>query len=91
MIKNFLRRQLLKQRDLILHESRHIKNFMLLLMKHQNTGLIWTKDEKKELRAHLKHLTLYVPALIIFILPCGALLLPVLAEILDRRKEGRSS
>ncbi len=31
----------------------------------------------------------YVPMLIIFLLPGGSLLIPILADILDRRKKGR--
>ena len=62
---------------------------MKLLMKKRNTGFAWTKEEKKHLQSQLKHLSLYVPILIIFILPFGTLLIPVLAEMLDRRKQPR--
>ena len=64
---------------------------MRLLMKHKNTRQTWTKEEKKLLRAHLWHLSSYIPALIIFCLPGGSLLFPLLAEILDRRKNRRAA
>ena len=60
-------------------------------MKQRNTGVKWTGAEISRLKADLKHLSLYVPALIIFVLPFGLFLLPVLAEILDRRKESRTN
>ena len=58
-------------------------------MKQRNTDERWTAEEKKEIRRHLKHLAMYVPAIIIFALPGGSLLLPVFAEIMDRRKARR--
>jgi hypothetical protein len=90
MIRLFLKRHILKNRALILQESRYIKEFTNLLMKQRNTGVKWTGDEITRLRSQLKHLSLYVPALIIFVLPFGSLLLPFLAEILDRREKSRA-
>jgi hypothetical protein len=72
-----------------MNEAKHINGFMKLLMKHHNTGIKWTGAEKHELKQYLKRLTAYVPALFLFLLPCGLLLLPVLAEIMDRRKISR--
>ena len=89
MIKLFLKGHILKNRALILQESKHISEFINLLMKRRNTGAKWTGEEIARLKAHLKHLSLYVPALIIFILPFGLFLLPILAEILDRREKSR--
>jgi hypothetical protein len=89
MIKSFLRRHILKNRALILQESKYITEFIKLLMKQRNTGVKWTRDEITRLRSQLKHLSLYVPALIFFVLPFGSLLLPFLAEILDRREKSR--
>jgi hypothetical protein len=65
-------------------------DFMKLLMKHRNTNLKWTTEEIHQLKSHLMHLSLYVPALIIFALPGGAFLLPILAEVMDRREKSRS-
>jgi hypothetical protein len=91
MIKLFLKRHILKNRALILQESQHIDDFIQFLMKRRNTGVTWTGEEIARLKSHLKHLSLYVPALIIFVLPFGSLLLPVLAEILDRREKSRTN
>jgi hypothetical protein len=90
MIKLFLKRHLLKNKALILQESKHVAEFIQLLMKRRNTGAKWTGEEITLLKSHLKHLSLYVPALIIFVLPFGSLLIPVLAEILDRRDKSRT-
>lgn len=91
MIKLFLKRHLLKNKALILQESQCITEFFSLLMKRRNTGAKWTKEEITRLKSHLKHLSLYAPALIVFILPFGSFFLPVLAEILDRREQSRKN
>jgi hypothetical protein len=90
MMKLLLKPYILKNRALILQESQYFSDFIQLLMKRRNTGVEWTKEEITRLKSHLKHLSLYLPALIIFILPFGLLLLPVLAEILDRREKSRT-
>ena len=89
MIKLFLKRHISKNKALILQESQHMSDLMRLLMKRRNTGVEWTEEEITRLKSHLKHLSLYVPVLIVFILPFGSLLLPILAEALDRREESR--
>lgn len=90
MIKPFFTNLFIKNKNLILEESTQIREFMHLLMIPTNTGVKWTREEKKQLKTHLKHLSLYVPILIIFMLPFGSLLLPLLAEVLDRRKHTRN-
>lgn len=90
MITLFLKRHILKYRALIHQESQHIEEFMHLLMKRRNTGVKWTGEEITRIKSHLKHLSLYVPALIIFVLPFGSVLLPILPEILDRRNKSRT-
>ncbi len=89
MIKSFLKRQILKNRTLILGEAKQMQDFMQLLMKCRNTEVKLTGEELHLIKSQVKHLSLYVPALIIFILPFGSLLLPILAEILDRREKSR--
>jgi hypothetical protein len=89
MIKRYFRRLFLKNKDFLLRESDAIKGFMQVLMKHRNTGEKWTKEEKKQIRQHLKTMALTVPALIVFMLPGGSIYLPVLVDVLDRRKEIR--
>lgn len=86
MIKTLVSDIITKNKNLLLHEAEKISGFMALLMKTKNTRQRWTGEEKKLLRAHLCRLSWYIPALIIFALPFGSLLFPVLAEILDRRK-----
>jgi hypothetical protein len=89
MIRLFLKRLILKNKELIFNEAQHIQGFLQLLFKPRNTDLKWQKEEKQQLKNHLKRLSLYMPTLIIFTLPGGSLLLPILAEILDRRKKRR--
>lgn len=90
MIRYCVRRVIEKHKKMILDEAVHINGFMKLLMKPRNTGTGWTKTEKEQIRKHLKRLSYYVPVLIIFLAPFGSLLIPVLAEILDRRKNKRA-
>ena len=91
MMKSFLKRHLIQNRDLIIREGRQINGFMRLLMKRRNNGDGWTGEEQAQLKGHLRHLSLYVPALIIFLLPFGSFLLPVLALVLDGRRTQRTS
>jgi len=66
-----------------------VKGLMQLLMKIRNTDEPWTREEKKEIKKHLRNMSKMVPVIVIFILPGGTILLPFLAEILDRRKKRR--
>lgn len=90
MIRFFLKSLILKNKDLIFSEAQRFQGFLHLLFKPRNTDLEWTKEEKEQIKNYLKRLSLYVPILIIFVLPGGSLLFPVLAEILDRRKRRRA-
>jgi len=78
-----------KHKALILNEASQIHGFLRLLMKQINTDEKWTREERQEIRRHLKHLSLYIPVLIIFCMPFGMILIPVLAEVLDRRSARR--
>ena len=89
MLRSLLNRLISGQRSLILAEAVMIKGFMALLMKPLNSKTPWTRQEKRELKSHIRHLSAYVPALVIFLLPGGSLMLPLLAELLDRRKKKR--
>jgi hypothetical protein len=89
LLKIFLKRTISKNKALILRESRGMQNFMKLLMKQRNTGNNWTAEDIAMIKSHLMRLAIYVPVLIVFLLPFGSLLLPVLAEIIDRREEAR--
>ena len=85
------RMYLIRNRDFILDKYLDIKGLMQLLMKTRNAGEHWTPEEQKKLKKHFINLSWTVPALIIFFLPGGTLLLIILAEILHRIKQVRES
>ena len=89
MLKNFLKRRLANEKKLILPHILAIQGLMRILMKVRNTGEPWTPEERREIRSHLRSLTGLVPILIIFLLPGGTIFLPILAEVLDRRRVPR--
>ncbi len=66
-----------------------ISGLMQLLMKSRNTDEGWTREEKKEIKMHLRNIAKIVPAVALFSLPGGSFLLPILTEALDRRKTRR--
>ncbi|MBF0506426.1 MAG: hypothetical protein HQL09_06285 [Nitrospirae bacterium] len=86
----YLKRLFAANRDFIFKETVAANGVMALLMKNRNTGERWTRDERKQLRMYFLSLSLLVPALIVFLLPFGAVMLPILAEVLDRRKTPRN-
>jgi hypothetical protein len=89
MLGYILKKIISRRKEALLQEAVRIEDFMRLLMKRRNTGVKWSREEKKKLKSHIRHMALYVPALFVFILPGGDFLLPVLAEVLDRRKKKR--
>jgi hypothetical protein len=89
MLARFLKKLISKNRAFILAEVLAVKGLMQLLMKNRNTHETWTREEIREIRTHLKQIAKMVPVIVIFLLPGGSLLLPVLAEVLDRRKTKR--
>jgi hypothetical protein len=89
MIKRYLKRLFLINKEAILMEVLSIKGLMQLLMKPRNTDEKWTGEERKEIKRHLKNIAKIIPAVAIFSLPGGSFLLPILAEVLDRRKTRR--
>jgi hypothetical protein len=86
MIKKYLKRLIIINKEAILMEVLSIKGLMQLLMKTRNTDEKWTREEEKEIKRHLKNIAKIIPTLAIFYLPGGSFLLPILAEALDRRK-----
>jgi len=90
VIRAFLKSLLIKHKALFFQEAQRISGFLYLLMKQRNTDEKWTPEEKKEIKRNLKILAMYIPILLIFLLPGGSLLLPFLAEVMDRRKTRRS-
>jgi hypothetical protein len=86
MIKNYVKRLIIINKEAILMEVLAIRGLMQLLMKIRNTDEKWTREEKKEIKRHLKNIAKIIPAVALFSLPGGSFLLPILAEALDRRK-----
>lgn len=77
-------------------EARHflaellaVRGLMPLLMKPRN-GSQWTPEEKAELLGQLRRLSRLSPYLLFLLLPGSALLLPIYAWWLDRRRDRRS-
>ena len=77
-----------RERKRILAEAVQIKGLMPLLMKPRNKQR-WTKEDRAELRAHLRHLSDLSPYLVLVVLPGAPLTLPLLAWWLDRRRQHR--
>lgn len=89
VLKRILKTMLERYRELFYAEADTMKGFMALLMKPRNTGIPWTQEEIRRLKLTLRHLAHYVPFLVVFLLPFGTLLLPAMAEVLDRRRTAR--
>ncbi|MBZ0154702.1 MAG: hypothetical protein K8I29_00630 [Alphaproteobacteria bacterium] len=88
-LMNWLKRLLVKNREFILQETLAARGLMQVLMKPRNTRTPWTGEEVREIKMHLWTLSLAIPVLLVFLLPGGSLLLPFLAEVLDRRTTKR--
>ena len=76
-------------------EARHVvgellqmRSLMPLLMKPRN-GSAWTAEEKADLLLQLRRLSRLSPYLLFLLLPGSALLLPLYAWWLDRRRRPR--
>jgi heme/copper-type cytochrome/quinol oxidase subunit 2 len=89
MIISYFKRLIIKNREFILTEVLAVKGLMYLLMKNRNTGNKWTREEKMEIKIHLRIISEVIPVIIVILLPGGSLFLPFLAEVLDRRKKRR--
>ena len=77
-----------REKKHLLHEILQVKGLMPLLMKPRNAQA-WTTEDKQELRIHLRRLSSVSPYLIVLALPGSFLMLPALAEWLDRRRNRR--
>ena len=89
MIKKYLKRLILINKEAILMEVLSVKGLMRLFMKIRNTDGKWTMEEKKEIKIYLRNIAKIIPTVAIFSLPGGSFLLPILVEALDRRKMRR--
>jgi len=79
-----LKRILAKYRKRIIKEVYSAKDLTSLLMKGTQGG--WTKSEFLNIKTHFVILGKKIPVFMVFLLPGGFILLPVLIEVLDRRK-----
>ena len=77
-------RERLRLRD----ELSATQQLMPLLMKQRN-GTQWTDEERKDLKAQLQRMVAIAPYLVLFVMPGGFFLLPLLAWWLDRRRQER--
>ena len=80
-----LREILVKYRKRILKEIDSVKGLTALLMKGTQRG--WTKGELLLIKTQFIILEKKIPILLVFILSGGSLLLPLLVDVLDRRKK----
>jgi len=90
MIIKIISKMLVRYKATIYAEADYMMGFMALLFRPRNTGVPWTREEIRTLKRYLLHLAHYVPFVVIFLLPFGSLMLPMMAEVLDRRRERRS-
>ena len=74
-----------RERRFLTGEFAQVRGLMPLLMKPRNGGH-WTREEKRELRAHLRRLSSLSRYLVVLALPGGLLLLPAFTWWLDRRR-----
>ncbi len=74
-----------RERKRLLSEMVQVKGLMRLLMKPRNQ-MNWSKEDRAELRVHLKRLSNLSPYLVVIVMPGGFAMLPALAWWLDRRR-----
>jgi hypothetical protein len=88
-LRLYIKRLLASNRTFFYSQASAAKGFVVLLFKQRNTGKKWTREEKKLLKQHLKTMALSIPALIVFLPPGGSIFLPLLVDLMDRRKNRR--
>jgi len=77
-----------RERRHMLAEMSQVRGLMPLLMKPRNK-MQWTREDKQELKQHLRRLTRMSPYIAVIVLPGGFAMLPALAWWLDRRRVRR--
>ena len=73
-----------RERKYLVSELSQVRGLMPLLMKPRNK-MQWTREDKQELKQHLRRLTRMSPYIAVIVLPGGFAMLPALAWWLDRR------
>jgi len=90
MIKKYLKRLIIINKEVILMEVLSIRGLMQLLMKTRNRDERWTRQEKREIKRYLRNIAKIVPTVAIFSLPGGFLFfLFWLKPSIEGRPEGR--
>ena len=84
LVGRYFKRLMIGNREFILREVLAVKGLMELLMKPRNTGEKWTTDEVIKIKSDLRMLSKVIPAMAVFLLPGGSLLLPLFVTFLDR-------
>ena len=85
-----LRELTARERRFLIGEIVQVRGLMPLLMKPRN-GQRWTREDKQELRTHLRRFSSISRYLVVLAMPGGIVLLPVLSWWLDRRRSRRPS
>lgn len=75
-----------RERKALLAEMVQVKGLLPLLMKRRNRQK-WNAADLRELQVHLKRLSKLSPYVVVFVMPGGFAMLPVLAWWLDRRRQ----
>ena len=75
-----------RERRALLAEMVQVAGLMPLLMKRRNKQK-WSDADLRELHVHLKRLSHLSPYIVVFVMPGGFAMLPVLAWWLDRRRQ----
>jgi len=75
-----------RERKALLAEMVQVSGLMPLLMKPRNKQK-WSEADLRELHAHLRRLSKLSPYIVVFVMPGGFAMLPVLAWWLDRRRQ----
>jgi hypothetical protein len=74
-----------RERKYLLAEMVQMKGLLPVLMKRRNRQK-WSSEDIAEIRAQLSRLQRISPYLVVFVMPGGFAMLPVLAWWLDRRR-----
>lgn len=77
-----------RERRHLLSEMSQVRGLMPVLMKRRNKQE-WTPENRAEIRAQLKRISMLAPCLVVIVMPGGFAVLPALAWWLDRRRKRR--
>lgn len=74
-----------REKKYLVTELSQVKGLMPLLMKRRNKQR-WSVEDRKALAVHMRRLRDVSPYIVVFAMPGGLAMLPVLAWWLDRRR-----